>query len=211
MKLINLSELELLALLSAASVLRKEKYFDTILNKLLNVNCPVVKVYEAILQTYLFAGFPSALVSLKKLGKIAGNNSKYEEYDIKQYFKRGEKNCRTIYGNKYDKLITNVKSFSPEMAAWLIIEGYGKVLGRRGLTLSEREICIISILSSLKFRDQLYSHINGAVRVKSGFYLITKIIKNLEIISASSSSKFGLQVLEQYHSKKNLNSAGLSF
>lgn len=200
-----------MALLSAASVLRKENYFDLILNKLLSVNCPLIKVYEALLQTYLFAGFPSALVSLKKLGKIAGINSKPEEYDIKKYFKRGEENCRTVYGNKYDKLITNVKSFSPDLASWLIIEGYGKVLGRKGLTLREREICIISILSSLKFNDQLYSHVSGAIRVKSNLAFISKVIKNLEIIVASSSSKFGQKVLERYQSQKNIKSQGLSF
>ena len=63
---------------------------------------------------------------------------------------RGIKNCKKIYGDKFDKLISNIKNFSPEMAEWLIVEGYGKVLGRKGLTLKEREVCIVSILSALK-------------------------------------------------------------
>ena len=205
LKIKNLSELELLALLSAASVLRKEKYFDTILNKLISVNYPLSKVYEAILQTYLFAGFPSALVSLKKLQETTGNRLKYEEYDLKKFLKRGKANCKKIYGSKYNKLISNVKSFSPDLAAWLIIEGYGKVLGRKVLSLKEREICIISILSALKFKDQLYSHINGAVRLKLNLSFIEKTIKNLSIITASA-SKFGLQVFEQYRLLKNLKS-----
>lgn len=52
------------------------------------------------------------------------------------------------------------------MAEWLIIEGYGKVLGRKGLSLKERELCIVSILSAMKFEEQLYSHIIGAINVK---------------------------------------------
>lgn len=203
MKINNLSELELLALLSASSVLRKRKYFEIILETLIRNKCSTNKIYEALLQTYLFAGFPSALISLKRFNEVAGNNKIYRGYDFKKYSARGEKNCRIIYGNKYDKLIYNVKSFSPEMAEWLIVEGYGKVLGRKGLTLKEREVCIVSILSALKFKDQIYSHINGSVRVKVGIELIYKIISNLEIISAKSSAKFGLSVLTEYQFQKS--------
>ena len=108
-----------------------------------------------------------------------------------------------IYGNKFDKLISNIKTFSPEMAEWLIVEGYGKVLGRKGLTLKEREVCIVSILSALKYKDQLYSHINGAFRVKVDFYLLQSVIANLQYISTKSAAKFGHKVLDIYLSKKN--------
>lgn len=202
MKLYNLSELELLALLSAASVLRKEKRFELILERLIRNKCSAKKLYESLLQTYLFAGFPSALLSLKKLHKINQKCILYKGYDLEKYYTRGEKKCRIIYGNKYDKLISNVKSFSPELAEWLIIEGYGKVLGRKGLTLKEREVCIISILTALKFKDQLYSHINGAVRLKSEFGIIFKVMKNLELISTKTVVEFGLKVLKDYRSQK---------
>ena len=202
MQINNLSELELLALLSASSVLRKRKYFETILERLIKNKCATNKIYETLLQTYLFAGFPSALISLKRFNKVICENKVYTGYDLNTYLSRGEKNCRIIYGNKYDKLISNVKSFSPELAEWLIVEGYGKVLGRKGLTLKEREVCIVSILSALKFKDQIYSHINGAVRVKVEIKLIHKVISNLELISAKSSAKFGLSVLKEYQLQK---------
>lgn len=202
MKINNLSELELLALSSASSVLRKRKYFEIILETLIRNKCSTIKIYEALLQTYLFAGFPSALISLKKFNEVVCKNKVYTGYDLKAYSSRGEKNCRIIYGDKYDKLISNVKSFSPEMAEWLIVEGYGKVLGRKGLTLKEREVCIVSILSALKFKDQIYSHINGALRVNVGIELIYKVICNLELISAKSSAKFGLNVLTEYQLDK---------
>jgi hypothetical protein len=70
LKLNNLSELELLALLSASSVLRKSKYFEIILERLMKIKYPTIKIYEALLQTYLFAGFPSALISLKRLNEV---------------------------------------------------------------------------------------------------------------------------------------------
>jgi alkylhydroperoxidase/carboxymuconolactone decarboxylase family protein YurZ len=202
LRLNNLSELELLALLSASSVLRKSKYFEIILERLMKNKCPTIKIYEALLQTYLFAGFPSALISLKRLNEVVSKKKIYTGYELKTYLQRGEKNCRRIYGDKYDKLISNVKSFSSELAEWLIVEGYGKVLGRKGLTIKEREVCIVSILSALKFKDQIYSHINGAIRIKVRIELIYKIIFNLELISAKSSTKYGLSVFKKFQLDK---------
>lgn len=200
----NLSDIELIALLTASAVLRKEKYFVEILNISLAKKISHKKMYEALLQTYLFAGFPIALIYLKSFNKIVFKEKRYDGYNLHKYLNRGKKNCKIIYGNKYDKLISNVKSFSPELAEWLIIEGYGKVLGRKGLSLKEREICNVSILSALKFDDQLYSHINGALNCKVESKLLKQIIQNLSLISAKNSSKFGLAVLSNYLSHKKI-------
>jgi 4-carboxymuconolactone decarboxylase len=42
------------------------------------------------------------------------------------------------------------------------VEGYGKVLGRPGLELATRELCILALLVVLGAPRQLYSHIRGA-------------------------------------------------
>lgn len=200
----NLSEIELLALLSASSVLRKKRLFELILKTMIEKEHSFKKIYEALLQTYLFAGFPSALIALKKFGEIKSRKVEYSGYDIKKYSKTGVANCRAIYGKKYDKLISNVQAFSPELADWLIVEGYGKVLGRKGLTFREREVCIVSILTALKYKDQLYSHLNGAVRLNAGVELLRRTISNLEIISAKPAKKFGLRLLNEYLRTKKM-------
>lgn len=198
----QLGEIELLALLSAASVLRKGKFFTEILKIMLTKKISHKKIYEALLQTYLFAGFPSALISLKEFNQIVNSHKKYNGYDLNKYLDRGIANCRKIYGEKFDKLISNIKLFSPEIAEWLIVEGYGKVLGRRGLSLMEREICIVSILAALKFKHQLYSHIIGAINIKVDASMLLKVITNLCLISAKSSSKFGDKNLTEYLATK---------
>jgi hypothetical protein len=71
-------------------------------------NCPVKKIYESLLQTYLFAGFPSALISLKRFNEVLRRDKVCKGYDLKKYSYRGKVNCRMIYGNKYEKLISNV-------------------------------------------------------------------------------------------------------
>jgi 4-carboxymuconolactone decarboxylase len=45
----------------------------------------------------------------------------------------------------------------------MVVEGYGKVLGRPGLDLATRELCIIALLVVLNAPRQLYSHLRGAL------------------------------------------------
>ncbi len=198
------SEYELLALLSASSVLRKKRYFKELLYLCKRSKIKGEKVYETILQTYLFAGFPSALVSLQVVNEFFPQKPTTVKNNPKlATIKKGTQTCKKIYGNKFDKLIDNIKSFSPELADWLIIEGYGKVLSRKGLTLAERELSVISILTVQKFDSQLYSHINGAYRQKVSVEKIKKVIENLELLGNKSYTKFGLIVFGKFITNKN--------
>jgi 4-carboxymuconolactone decarboxylase len=193
----------LLPLICAAAVLRLDEILEQLILVAKRKMIPNIKLYEALLQNYLFAGYPSAIVSLKILSKHDRFNTKTSADDMNLYHfrTRGEENCKAIYGKKYEKLITNVNSFSPELSEWLVLEGYGKVLGRDGLSLKERELCIVSVLSALKFEDQLYSHINGALRVKATNSDVESVIENLNLLGKKSLTAFGKNVLKKY--KKN--------
>jgi 4-carboxymuconolactone decarboxylase len=155
------------------------------------------KIYEALLQIYLFAGFPSALISLKIASEVFPFGNLIQEFPG-PIRKKGIFNCKKIYGNKFDKLLANVEEFSPELAKWLIMEGYGKVLSRKGLSLKERELCIVAILSSMKFESQLYSHINGAYRLNNSLDNIKEVIVRLEQVGGTSIKNFGLKVFSNY-------------
>ena len=45
----------------------------------------------------------------------------------------------------------------------MVAEGYGKVLGRPGLDLVDRELCIVAMLAVQDSPRQLYSHLRGAL------------------------------------------------
>jgi 4-carboxymuconolactone decarboxylase len=45
----------------------------------------------------------------------------------------------------------------------MVVEGYGKVLGRPGLELRVRELCIAALLAVLGATRQLHSHLRGAL------------------------------------------------
>jgi len=204
--IIKLEKKYLLSLICSAAALRLDDILEELILLAKSKRIPNTKLYEALLQNYLFTGYPSAIISLKILNKHIRSSRKTTSDDMNLYhFKdRGEKNCKTIYGNKYEKLIANVTSFSPELSEWLVLEGYGKVLGREGLSLKERELCIVSVLSALKFEDQLYSHINGAFRVGANEKDINAVIENLSLLRKKSLMGFGKKVLKKYMKSKGV-------
>ena len=163
-------------------------------------------MYETLLQNYLFAGYPSALSSIKILKEYYPNKilPKVADMNLYHFRRTGEARCKKVYGNKFEKLISNINNFSPEMAEWLVLEGYGKVLSRPGLSFKERELCIVAVLAAMKFDDQLYSHINGAIKAGASADEILIIIKNLDLLGKKSLSSSGIKVLTRYGREKGM-------
>jgi 4-carboxymuconolactone decarboxylase len=55
--------------------------------------------------------------------------------------------------------------YHPELAEWILADGYGRVLSRPGLSIRERELIVVAVLSALRLPKQLESHVRGARRV----------------------------------------------
>ncbi len=53
----------------------------------------------------------------------------------------------------------------PELADWILEEGYGRVLSRPVLSIRERELIVVAVLAALRLPLQLESHVRGALRV----------------------------------------------
>jgi len=125
-----------------------------------------LEVEEALLQSYLFLGYPAALNALaswRALGQPASTDRSPEERS--GWPDRGARVCESVYGGQYEGLRSNIRSLHPDMEEWMVHEGYGKVLGRAGLDLPTRELCIVSQLTVLDVPRQLYSHLRGALNV----------------------------------------------
>jgi 4-carboxymuconolactone decarboxylase len=125
----------------------------------------VAEAEEALLQSYLFVGFPVALQALAMWRERTGNTApeKARREDCKKWYPRGEKVCETVYAGQYGRLRENIAKLHPDMERWMLEEGYGKVLGRPGLDLKVRELCIIGVLVGLDAPQQLFSHLRGAL------------------------------------------------
>ncbi len=195
--LINLKPKFILSLISAAAVLRKEKQLRKLIRFSRDAEINSDIIYEALLQTYLFAGFPSALQSLKIFSEFFPTPKSKEKYNQTKFLVRGKIICKKVYANKYNKLISNIREISPELSEWLIIEGYGKTLSRKKLDMKERELSIVSILTVLGFENQLHSHIKGALRFSNTPEEIAEAIKNLKLIDENEKVNFGLNTLRK--------------
>lgn len=197
----------LLPLIAAVSAKNEFKLLSELIIRAKTKRIPFSKIYETLLQNYLFAGYPSALSSLKILKEYFPKRRlpKVADMNLYHFRKMGEIRCRKVYGNKFEKLIQNINKFSPELAEWLMLEGYGKVLGRKGLSFKERELCIVSVLSVLKFEEQLYSHINGAIRARASIEEIESVLKNLDFMGRKKLSGFGMRVLNRYKKEKGMS------
>jgi 4-carboxymuconolactone decarboxylase len=120
---------------------------------------------------------------IKVLRDVVGQkNAKAMEYDVEKFYVNGVETCRKVYKEDYEKLIQNMKALHPEIAQWMIIEGYGKVLSRDVLSLREREILNVAILTTLGWERQLRSHLKGALNVGVERSQIFKVFKNISDI-----------------------------
>lgn len=122
-------------------------------------------VEEALLQSYLFLGYPAALTALDRW-RARGFEPAVEEDDplaepdrTEAWAERGEDVCSRVYGSAYAGLRENVRRLHPAMDRWMVTEGYGKVLGRPGLALAARELCAVAVLGAEGWVRQLHSHL----------------------------------------------------
>lgn len=124
-------------------------------------------VEEALLQSYLFVGYPVALQALGMWRERTGNQASPHRTkdDPREWRQRGEVVCAQVYAGQYDRLRANIARLHPDMERWMLEEGYGKVLGRPNLDLKVRELCVIAVLVGLDAPQQLYSHLRGALNV----------------------------------------------
>ena len=141
------------------------------------------QLYEVFLQTYLFAGFPAALESVRILEKVFGivhsGLTKIEEEiaaEYLQFMQRGDDLYKTIYATNATRVRDELLRLSPELATWALIEGYGKTLSRPGVDTKTRELCIVAQLSQLGWERQLYSHLLGARNSGASIEEITEAI-----------------------------------
>lgn len=127
-------------------------------------------VEEVILQSYLFAGFPRALNAMRLWRAASGLPAPETDGDTDGaaadeggWFARGEATCATVYGPFYDRLRPNIAALHPALDAWMVSDGYGKVLGRPELDLARRELCVVAACVAAQQERQLHSHLYGAL------------------------------------------------
>lgn len=147
-------------------------------------------VEEVILQTYLFAGFPRALNGMREWRRLSGISvapvDPLAVPDLRDQITQGEHTCAIVYGPWYDRLRQNIAALHPSLDAWMIAEGYGKVLSRGALDLARRELCIVAACAISRQDRQLHSHLHGALHAGVGAAVVEAVWDSLAPLLADA-------------------------
>jgi 4-carboxymuconolactone decarboxylase len=136
---------------------------------------PDLWVEELLLQSLLHVGYPLTLVGfgvwrevtgpLAAAGGDAGDGpgEALAHEDWQSWADRGARVCAEVYGRAYHKLLVNLRSLHPALEDLVLVDAYGKVIGRPGLDLKRRELCTVAAIAVLGTAKQLHSHLRGAL------------------------------------------------
>src|SRR2546426_9039956 len=132
---------------------------------------PDLWVEELLLQSLLVVGYPLALVAfgvwrdvtgpIARGGDSVGEELAHEEWQA--WAERGAQVCAAVYGRAYHKLLVNLRSLHPALEDLVLVDAYGKVIGRPGLDMKRRELCTVAAVAVLGTARQLHSHLRGAL------------------------------------------------
>src|SRR6266700_3589309 len=132
---------------------------------------PPLWIDELLLQSMLVVGYPLALVAFgvwREVGGAAAAARHAAEplahVDWQTWADRGAAVCRDVYGRAYHKLLVNLRSLHPALEDLVLVDAYGKVIGRPGLDLKRRELATVAAVAVLGTApQQLHSHLRGAL------------------------------------------------
>ncbi len=112
------------------------------------------------------------------------------------WYRDGKALCRKVYGKNYDRLKQKFLAMSPDLFRWMVLEGYGKVLSRPGLTQVERELAEVAALIGDGRERQLISHVMGSLNVGASVELLHQVNDDIRPLSGD----------DRYESARNIMS-----
>jgi 4-carboxymuconolactone decarboxylase len=132
---------------------------------------PALWIEELLLQSTLVVGYPLALVAFAAWrtvaepagGGDAGDAERLAHADWRRWAERGPAVCRAVYGRAYHKLLLALRALHPALEPLVLVDAYGKLIGRPGLDLKRRELATVAAIAVLGAPEQLHSHLRGAL------------------------------------------------
>jgi alkylhydroperoxidase/carboxymuconolactone decarboxylase family protein YurZ len=161
-----------LVMAAAAATQGRPETVRSVLTLVLGQGAPIADVREAILQSYLFVGYPRVINALATLRDVSGEDGGTPPADLRLaadtplgWEAAGQALCRRIYGRRYEKLLDTMVVLSADLPRWMVLEGYGKVLSRSQLDSHTRELVAVGSLVPLRVPEQLRAHSRGALHL----------------------------------------------
>jgi 4-carboxymuconolactone decarboxylase len=156
-------------LTAAGGIARLERLFQEMLDN----HDDLEPTREAILTIMYIAGAPRAINALMALSRVCeARGVPYPEFpqDTRpggpaDQRVTGEANMRRVYGPTYEAFANKMAALDGELWSWFLGDAYGKCIGRPGIELRVRMLCVVGALSTSGLPLQLVTHVNGALNV----------------------------------------------
>lgn len=101
--------------------------------------------------------------------------------DWSAWAERGARVCREVYGRTYHKLLVNLRGLHPALEALVVVDAYGKLIGRDGLDLKRRELCTLAEIAVIDTPRQLHAHLRGALNADATTEEVDEVLALVEL------------------------------
>src|SRR5438093_12140041 len=126
---------------------------------------PSLWVEELLLQSFLNVGYPLALVAFGVWRSVAGPVVEAGEPiahpEWERWTKRGVAACGEVYGRTYHKLMLNLRALHPADEPLVVVDAYGKLLGRPRLDANRRDLCTLAAPVTQITATPRHAHFRG--------------------------------------------------
>jgi 4-carboxymuconolactone decarboxylase len=136
----------------------------------LRAGAPAVAIRETLIQVVPYAGWPSALNALNVMKEafdqqgVVATPRAPEVASRSRLLERGRLHGSEVYPD-YAAVERLLAGYDPELPGYLTENAYGQIYDRPGLSMRQRELIAIAMLTVSQRLPQLESHIEGALRV----------------------------------------------
>lgn len=168
----------------------------------LNVGATPEAIREVLVQSQPYAGWPTALNALAVMAAvfaergIAAKPVAPSDLGREQLRQRGRENGGLIYDD-FAAIEAAVRQYDAELAGYLTENAYGQIYARSGLTVRQRELVAVAMLTAQQQLRQLGWHITGALRVGCSAAEIKEVIVTMLLYTGWPSTLNALEVWKE--------------
>ena len=167
---------------------------------------PAPWVEELLLQSLLNVGYPLTLAAWAVWRELAGPpqdpGEPVQHAAYRFWEERGPKACGEVYGRTYHKLLVNLRALHPALEPLVVVDAYGKIMGRPGLAPKLRELCTLAAIAFVDAPKQLHAHFRGALNTGASAEEVDAV---LALIEMDLGSERALKVWEQWADVRSRN------
>lgn len=165
----------------------------------LNIGVSPEAIREVLVQALPYAGWPTSLNALSTMATtfeergVQAKPAPPTELTRQELAQRGRQNGRQVYAD-YSAVENTVQGYDAELASYLTENAYGQVYARPGLTLQQRELVAVAMLTAQQQLTQLGWHVEGALRVGCSAAEIKEVIVTMLLYLGWPSTLNALEV-----------------